>query len=64
MSKDQAKRIVNALLSNLEGRSGFDIINSIMDDTEVYNEMYASLVEDTVLASASSDDPSKSRFHP
>jgi hypothetical protein len=64
MTKDQAKRIINALLGNLEGRNGFDIINVIRDDPQVYNEMYASLVEDTIQAAESSDDPSKSRFHP
>ena len=64
MNKDQAQRIVNAVLTDLEDRGGFDIINQIRDDTEVYEEMYASLVEGTIRAAESNDDPTKSRFHP
>lgn len=60
----EAKRIVNAVLANLEGRSGFDIINLIMDADEVYREMYDSLVKDTMDAAGSNDNYTKNRFYP
>lgn len=64
LKHNAAKRIVNALLANLEGRGGFDIINLIMDDEETYKEMYYSLLEDTVEAADSNVDCTKDRFHP
>jgi len=63
MTEDQAQNIVNALLSELEGRGGFDIINQVQDDKEVYVEMYASLTERVQEAFASDARPHHSRFY-
>lgn len=62
MNVDRARRIVNAVLDELEGRGGFDVINQVMDDVEVYREMYAALVGVVQAADASDADPSESRF--
>lgn len=45
-----ASRIVNAIFNELEGRSGFDMLNIIHDDTEVYDEMHAACVEKVIAA--------------
>ena len=64
MDKKAAQRIVNALLTELEGRGGFDILNIIHDDTEVYNEMYAACVDQVREASSSRSDPKDSLWYP
>lgn len=64
MTKDEAQRVVNAVLANLEGRSGFDILNLIHDDTDVYEEMYANLTASVQKAAACDDDPKESMWHP
>ena len=64
MNKKQAERIVNALLAELEGRGGMDILNIIHDDTETYSEMYESLVTRTLDAFTSPEDPAKDLWHP
>lgn len=63
MTTDQAENIVNAVLADLEGRSGFDMINQIMDDTEVYTEMYATLTERVKFAFTGDARPHHSRFY-
>lgn len=64
MTRDQARRVFNALLTKLEGRSGFDILNMIHGDDEVYNEMYESLVDRTIKAYEAAGDPRKSHWFP
>ena len=63
MTEDQAQNIVNALLSELEGRRGFDIINEVQDDKEVYVEMYATLTDRVQEAFSSDASPHHSRFY-
>lgn len=63
MNRKTAERIVNAVLDNLEGRSGFDVINVIIGDEDVYKEMYDSLVHEVQRAAQRNDDPTTSRFY-
>jgi len=55
---------VNAILSNLEDRGSFDILNTIHDDKYVYEEMYPDLVETVLKAHKSQRDPKESLWHP
>lgn len=64
IEEEQAERIVNAVLCELEGRGGMDILNIIHDDTETYNEMYETLKDRVIDAFKSDDDPTKDRWHP
>ena len=66
MDKKAAQRIVNALLTELEGRGGFDILNIIHDDTGVYNEMYEACVSEVLKTffSVSRPDPQDSHWYP
>ncbi len=64
MTKKTAQLIVNALLTELEGRGGFDILNIIHCDTEVYNEMYAACIAQVREASSSPSDPQDSIWYP
>jgi len=65
MTPQEAQRIVNAVLDELSGRGGFDIIEQVMDDTKTYQEMYTSLVS-VVIETFDDDrsDPQRSRFYP
>ena len=56
MDKSTAKRIVNMLFAELEGRGGFDILNIIKDDEEVYAEMHSTCIDMVTLAAASNFD--------
>lgn len=62
MTTDQAQNIVNALLSDLEGRGGFDVINEVRGDPETYEELYATLTEEVKQAFVSDRRPHRSRF--
>ena len=73
MEKRAAQRIVNEVLAELEGRSGFDIINMIMDDKEIYEDLYGTCVtrvqEAWDAANKAADDGTEdtvedSRFYP
>lgn len=48
MDQKTAHSIVNSIFSELEGRGGFDILNIIHSDTEVYNEMHATCVKKVI----------------
>ncbi len=64
MRDDQAERIVSAVLDELEGRGGMDMLNIIHDDTETYSEMYWTLKERVIAAFDSHKEPTKDRWHP
>lgn len=52
MNKEQATKITEAILSELEGRAGIgDQIDLIRDDSEVWDEMHACLVQTVLDAS-------------
>lgn len=64
MNIRKARHIVNAVLNELEGRGGFDIINVIMADKEVYEDMYDTLVTRTLEAYTEEGDPKEDRYFP
>lgn len=64
MHTKTASRIVNAIFSELEGRSGFDMLNMIHADTEVYNEMHATCVEKVIAAFGGESDKFDSHWQP
>lgn len=64
MKLDEAQHIVNEIFDELEGRGGFDILNMIRGDKEVYDEMYATCVERVQRASSITDNPQDNIWHP
>ena len=51
MDKETAKNIVNAIFNELEGRSGFDVLNEVRDnDAPTYTEMHATCIERVLCA--------------
>ena len=57
MKEHAAQRIVNAILAELSGRGGFDLIGSLQsEDPETYLDLYKSCVKVTLKASRSARD--------
>lgn len=65
MTGKQLQNIVNAVLENLDGRRGFELISTLYtENPEVYDEMYESLTKSAYDAIECGKDPAKHHFFP